>query len=682
MTVKLFSSVTGRLGSMWRSGRIGKIGAVVAVMGGTTAGVTLATTLPAAAATPAWAAAPAAGVLTNVQYTVPIAVSSGQPLTAMTVTTAPANTSGFHLANVNLTAGTADMVGTYTAAPNGTTVTASITATNSSGSKAGTFTFEAYSCSWTSTTGTTGVFDANQSQYVTGSQSSFGAAITNGVTAGTTQLKPVCADIDVPGLGAATLILSNPLSGVITPSNNDNSSSESDMNAGCGIVSIGGTKTGSYSGSNCNGARTVPSPWANGGTLSLSIGSQSDKGDTDTTVANCPPTQKDVNAGLTTCTITGSSGSTSNSWNYSSDEFLYNGQPVPQTPTATLSASSATPGSTLSVTGGTNWWGNSGGAPVAGTGHTQTGSYYSIPAPGVFIGTSRATAEAAPSSSVSISALKYACGQASSSVAPNPSTFTAPAISGSFTVPSDLTPGTYNVYIDETNTSPLTGNGPNDSYQTMRATSLGTAEAVTSLTIGSAPTITSGASTTFTEGSAGTFTVTSTGSPTPAVSESGALPSGVTFVDNGDGTASLAGTPDPGTAGSYPLTITASNGVGSNATQSFTLTVNPGASAPTITSGASTTFTEGSAGNFTVHTTGVPLPAINESGTLPTGVSFVDNGDGTATLAGTPDPGTAGSYPLTITASNGVGSDATQSFTLTVNAAPAITSGASTTFTE
>ena len=63
-------------------------------------------------------------------------------------------------------------------------------------------------------------------------------------------------------------------------------------------------------------------------------------------------------------------------------------------------------------------------------------------------------------------------------------------------------------------------------------------------------------------------------------------------------------------------------------------------------------------------------------------MTFVDNGDGTATLAGTPAAGTSGTYTLTITANNGVTPDATQTFTLTVNAAPAITSAASTTFTE
>ena len=46
-----------------------------------------------------------------------------------------------------------------------------------------------------------------------------------------------------------------------------------------------------------------------------------------------------------------------------------------------------------------------------------------------------------------------------------------------------MAPGTYNVYIDESNTTPLPGNGPNDAYQTARGTNLGTAESATSFTV-------------------------------------------------------------------------------------------------------------------------------------------------------------------------------------------------------
>ncbi|MGO9197050.1 MAG: beta strand repeat-containing protein [Acidimicrobiales bacterium] len=198
------------------------------------------------------------------------------------------------------------------------------------------------------------------------------------------------------------------------------------------------------------------------------------------------------------------------------------------------------------------------------------------------------------------------------------------------------------------------------------------------LTVDQAPAITSGASTTFTVGTAGNFMVTTTGYPASALSESGALPTGVSFADDGDGTATLSGTPAAGTGGTYSFTITASNGVGSDATQDFTLTVDQ---APAITSSASTTFTVGMAGNFMVTTTGYPTSALSESGDLPSGVSFADDGNGTATLSGTPAPGTGGTYSLTITASNGVGSDATQDFTLTVDQAAAITSASGATFT-
>ena len=181
----------------------------------------------------------------------------------------------------------------------------------------------------------------------------------------------------------------------------------------------------------------------------------------------------------------------------------------------------------------------------------------------------------------------------------------------------------------------------------------------------------------------GSFSVTTTGSPTAALTESGALPSGVTFTDNGNGTATLAGMPAAGTAGSYPITITASNGVGTAASQSFTLTVNAALTAPAITSASAATFTVGTAGSFTVMTTGNPVATVTESGALPSGVTFTPSASGTAILAGTPAAGSQGSYPIMITAANGVGANATQAFTLTVNpagAAPMITSAGSTTF--
>ncbi|GAA1936693.1 putative Ig domain-containing protein [Kitasatospora viridis] len=249
-----------------------------------------------------------------------------------------------------------------------------------------------------------------------------------------------------------------------------------------------------------------------------------------------------------------------------------------------------------------------------------------------------------------------------------------PALTESGTLPGGVT------FTDNGNgTATLAGTpatGSSGSYPlTITASSpAGSTSQSLTLTVAQAPAITSATSAAFTAGTAGTFSVTSTGSSTAALKETGALPGGVTFTDNGNGTATLAGTPATGTGGSYPLTITATSPAGT-ANQSFTLSV---AQAPAVTSAATAAFTAGTAGTFTVTTSGNPAAALTESGTLPGGVTFTDNGNGTATLAGTPATGTGGSYPLTITSTNSAGT-ASQSLTLTVTQAPAITSAATVT---
>ena len=182
-----------------------------------------------------------------------------------------------------------------------------------------------------------------------------------------------------------------------------------------------------------------------------------------------------------------------------------------------------------------------------------------------------------------------------------------------------------------------------------------------------APAITSAAATTFTVGSHGTFTVTTTGTPTSQVTLIGPQPSWLSYVDNTDGTATLSGTPDSGSDASYSYTITAANGVVPNATQSFVLTVTQ---APTFTSPANATFSVGVPGSFIVETRGNPVASLTKTGALPSGVIFVNNGDGTAKIAGTPAVGSAGNHAITITAANGVMPNAAQIFTLTVTGTP------------
>jgi sugar lactone lactonase YvrE len=225
----------------------------------------------------------------------------------------------------------------------------------------------------------------------------------------------------------------------------------------------------------------------------------------------------------------------------------------------------------------------------------------------------------------------------------------------------------------------ITGGVVNFSFTANRTTStraaiitvLGQSITVTQNTLDQAPAITSGTSTTFNTGTAGSFTVTATGYPAPRFSETGALPTGVTFAA---ATGVLSGTPRASTGGSYPLTFTATNAVGTSPAQSFTLTVDQ---APAVTSTNRATFTVGTAGTFTVTGTGYPAPTFSETGALPSGVTLSAAG----VLSGTPAAGTGGVYHISVTASNAAGTSAAQNFTLTVDQAPAITSGASTTFT-
>ncbi|WP_348789223.1 putative Ig domain-containing protein [Leifsonia sp. NPDC080035] len=210
-------------------------------------------------------------------------------------------------------------------------------------------------------------------------------------------------------------------------------------------------------------------------------------------------------------------------------------------------------------------------------------------------------------------------------------------------------------------------------YRATFTSTAGSASTEATLTVTLTPGITSAAGASFAIGSAGTFTVTTTGSPVPALRTGTTLPSWLGFTDNGDGTATIAGTPPAGSGGAYPIAITAANGALPDATQDFVLTV---PEQPAITSAAATTFTVGASGSFTITTApGYPaLRTLAVSGALPSGVRFVDRGDGSGVLTGTPDAGTGGVYALTVTSASAGSPAATQAFVLTVDEAATFTS--------
>ncbi len=321
-------------------------------------------------------------------------------------------------------------------------------------------------------------------------------------------------------------------------------------------------------------------------------------------------------------------------------------------------------GSTTAAT--ENWWGCNTGPNTAGCG-TTSGTVTAVPR--LVLGvTASPTAVTGPHgvSTVTASLLKDSAGTAVSpallgAFANLPIAWTAPLPSGASANPTSST-----LVAGQASTSYDSGTGAGAGSLTG---GLDNGTAAAAIAVNAPPVITSAASATFPVGAATTFTITTTGNPVPAITRTGTLPAGLTFTDNGNGTAKIAGTAAAGSGGTYLLNITAANGINPNATQTLTLTV---PQAPTFTSATSATFTVGTSGNFTVTTVGPPtVTTITRAGALPAGLSFVDNGNGTATLAGTPSAG--GSYPLQLTATNGINPNATQTLTVTVNQAPAVT---------
>jgi Ca2+-binding RTX toxin-like protein len=191
------------------------------------------------------------------------------------------------------------------------------------------------------------------------------------------------------------------------------------------------------------------------------------------------------------------------------------------------------------------------------------------------------------------------------------------------------------------------------------------------LTVGQAAQFISASHVTFNAGTAGSFRISTSGFPTASLREAGTLPAGVSFHDNGDGSGTISGTPPANGGNAYIVSITATNSIVGTASQVFTLTVNQ---PPAITSLGGASFSGGVSGSFTITSTGFPRPRFTVlSGSLPAGLNFQDNNNGTATISGTPVENTSSIDTIVISASNGAGPAVTQSFTVTVNALPVIT---------
>ena len=198
----------------------------------------------------------------------------------------------------------------------------------------------------------------------------------------------------------------------------------------------------------------------------------------------------------------------------------------------------------------------------------------------------------------------------------------------------------------------------------------GTATAATSLSIvpRSAPAVTSSTTVAAVTLSPMTATITTTGYPVPSIAETGALPTGLSLVDNGDGTATMAGTPVAGTGGTWPVVVTAQSSEGT-ATSTVTIAVHEG---PAVTSASTATFEAGQQGTFTITSAGTPTPTVSLSGTLPKGLTLTANQGGTATITGVVGKSHAGTYLVTVRAVNGVGPADVESLSVVVGKVPKV----------
>jgi YVTN family beta-propeller protein len=136
----------------------------------------------------------------------------------------------------------------------------------------------------------------------------------------------------------------------------------------------------------------------------------------------------------------------------------------------------------------------------------------------------------------------------------------------------------------------------------------------------------------FTIGSGGTFQALPTGYPAPTLTETGALPSGLTINML---TGIVGGTPAPGTSGSFTISFTATNSSG-HVTQSYTLTV----------SDASQTITFPTSPASAVYNTTFTATATSSSG-LPVTIAAT----GVCTISGSTVTMTSGTGTCTLTAS-------------------------------
>ncbi|QDG52215.1 tandem-95 repeat protein [Persicimonas caeni] len=146
------------------------------------------------------------------------------------------------------------------------------------------------------------------------------------------------------------------------------------------------------------------------------------------------------------------------------------------------------------------------------------------------------------------------------------------------------------------------------------------------------------------------------------------LPGWLSVQDNQDGTATLSGMPRNEHVGTHAVVLTVSDGAGGSDTQSFDIVVSNTNDAPVFTSTPVAAADEDLPYSYTATAqdddAGDTLTIAATS--LPGWLGFQDNGDGTATLSGTPRNEHVGTHSVTLRVNDVAGASDTQTFELVV----------------
>jgi len=179
------------------------------------------------------------------------------------------------------------------------------------------------------------------------------------------------------------------------------------------------------------------------------------------------------------------------------------------------------------------------------------------------------------------------------------------------------------------------------------------------------PAFTSTPVTSATEDNVYTYNVTATDVDVGDTLSISGTPAWLSLTDNGDGTATLTGTPDNDDVGDHAVELTVTDSAGATDTQSFSITVSNTNDAPVITSTPVTTVDEDDTYTYTLMASDVDVgdELTLSAPTLPSWLSFAPE---TGTLSGTPTNDDVGDHHMVLRVNDGT-VDVDQGFTITVS---------------